>query len=304
MRPTLRQLQYITAIADTGRFGDAAKALNVSQPSLSAQVAELEEQLGVLLVERGRMGALLTPAGEEVVRRARLILRDVAELKASAGSGDHGLSGRLRLGVLPTVGPHLLPLVTRELHASFPQLRLSVREERTVDLDSHLSSGTFDTVISTAEDHPETLHAPLFWEKLYICAPPEDPLAKSKGPVALRELAGHDLLTLGQGHRLDAIIRRIAEMAGARVSHEYEGTSLAAIRQMAEMGAGVAILPSLYALTEARRDPLLTVRRIDDPIAARCISLIWRDTSPLQPGLKLLAELLSKAAQQVLKGER
>lgn len=303
MRPTLRQLQYITAIADTGRFGEAARQLNVSQPSLSAQIAELEDQLGVLLVERGRTGALLTPAGEDVVRRARLILRDVADLKAAAGHGAHGLSGRLRLGVLPTVGPYLLPLVTRELHASFPQLRLSVREERTVDLDLHLSSGTFDTVISTAEDHPDTRHEPLFWEKLYICAPPEDPLSKSRGPVSLRELAGHDLLTLGQGHRLDAIIRKIAESAGARVSHEYEGTSLGAIRQMAEMGAGVAILPSLYALTEARRDPLLAVRRIDDPIATRCISLIWRETSPLQPGLKLLAQLLSKAAQGALQTE-
>jgi LysR family hydrogen peroxide-inducible transcriptional activator len=304
MRPTLRQLQYITAIADTGRFGEAAKLLNVSQPSLSAQVADLEGQLGVLLVERGRSGALMTPAGEEVVRRARLILRDVAELKASAGGSEHGLSGRLRLGVLPTIGPYLLPLVTREMHRSFPQLRLSVREERTVDLDTHLNNGGFDTVISTAEDHPDTQHAPLFWEKLYICAPPEDRLAKTSGPVSLQELAGHDLLTLGQGHRLDAIIRRIAETAGARVSHEYEGTSLDAIRQMAEMGAGVAILPSLYALTEARRDPLLAVRQIDDPIASRCISLIWRDTSPLQPGLRLMAQILARAAGNLLQHER
>lgn len=304
MRPTLRQLQYIVAIADEGRFGEAAKALNVSQPSLSAQVAELEDQLGVILVERGRSGAVLTPAGEEVVRRARLILRDVSDLKAAARSGLEGLTGRLRLGVLPTIGPYLLPLVTRELHAIFPLLRMSVREERTVDLDAHLRSGAFDTVISTAEDHPNTSHAHLFSEKLYVCAPPENPISNSEGPISLKELAGNELLTLGQGHRLDAIIRRIAENAGAWVSQEYEGTSLDAIRQMAELGAGVAILPSLYALTEARRSRLLSVRQIDDPIATRSISLVWRDTSPLEPGLTLLAGVLSKAAQAVLKHER
>ena len=171
MRPTLRQMQYLIAVADTGKFGDAARAVNVSQPSLSAQIAEMEASLGVQLIERSRRGAMLTGAGEELVRRARRILREVEDLKAVARFGRRELSGRLRLGVLPTIGPYLLPLATRDLHTRFPDLRLSVREERTVDLDEHLQKGEFDTIISSPIDHENVHHEPLFSERLYVCAP-------------------------------------------------------------------------------------------------------------------------------------
>lgn len=300
MRPTLRQMQYLVAIANTGKFGDAARDSNVSQPSLSAQIADMEASMGVQLVERSRQGAMLTPAGEEVVRRARVILRDVEDLKAVARFGRQELAGRLRLGVLPTIGPYLLPLATRELHQRFPDLRLSLREERTIDLDKHLQAGDFDAIISTAGDHENAQHELLFPEHLYVCAAPEDPLALTRGAIKLEALKGHNLLTLGQGHRLDAIIRQLADASGAVVSTEYEGTSLDAIRQMAEMGAGVAILPSLYALTEARRDPGLNVRRIEHPLAFREICLFCRDTSPLAAGMKTMAALLRTKALAVL----
>lgn len=303
MRPTLRQMQYLVAIAETGKFGEAAKAVNVSQPSLSAQVAEMEDALGVILVERSRQGAMLTRAGEEFVRRARNILRDVEDLKAVARFGRTELSGRLRLGILPTVGPYLLPHAVRDLHARFPALRLSVREERTIDLDEHLQAGDFDTIISTPEDHQNIGHEPLFTENLYICAPPEDPLSEGNGPVSLKELKGRSLLTLGQGHRLNMIIQQIADASGAEVSSEYEGTSLDAIRLMAEMGAGVAILPSLYTLSEARRDRTLNARPIAGDLARRPVSLIWRDTSPLSDSLRTLAAQLAKAASNILARE-
>ena len=303
MRPTLRQMQYLIAVADTGKFGDAARAVNVSQPSLSAQIAEMEASLGVQLIERSRRGAMLTGAGEELVRRARRILREVEDLKAVARFGRRELSGRLRLGVLPTICPYLLPLATRDLHTRFPDLRLSVREERTVDLDEHLQKGEFDTIISSPIDHENVHHEPLFSERLYVCAPAEDPLARGEGPVRLKDLKGRALLTLGQGHRLNAIIRELAAASGAEVSSEYEGTSLDAIRLMAEMGAGVAILPSLYALSEARLDRGLNARLIDHPLARREISLIWRDTSPLEASLKELAAPLRSAAAKLLRYE-
>lgn len=303
MRPTLRQMQYLIAIAETGKFGDAARLVNVSQPSLSAQVAEMEAGLGVILIERSRRGALLTPAGEELVRRARNILRDVEDLRAVAKLGRADLSGRLRLGVLPTVGPYLLPQATGELRARFPGLRLSVREERTVDLDDHLQAGLFDTVISTPADHQEAAHIHLFTERLYVCAPPEDALAQAEGPVSLEALKDRPLLTLGQGHRLSAITQDLATASGAVVSSEYEGTSLDAIRLMSQMGAGVAILPSLYALSEARRDRGLNIRMIDHSLARRDISLVWRDTSPLAASLCALAVSLRGAAEGILKNE-
>ncbi|WP_114105477.1 hydrogen peroxide-inducible genes activator [Hyphomonas sp. CACIAM 19H1] len=300
MRPTLRQMQYLIAIADTGKFGDAARAVNVSQPSLSAQVAEMEAGLGVALVERSRRGALLTPAGEEMVRRARVILRDVEDLKAVAKLGRTELSGRLRLGVLPTIGPYLLPQTTGDLRARFPALRLSVREERTVDLDEHLQAGLFDTVISTPEDHPDTDYAHLFTERLYACGPPDDELTQGEGPLRLEHLRGRQLLTLGQGHRLSEITQDLATAAGATVSSEYEGTSLDAIRLMSELGAGIAILPSLYALSEARRDRGLHIRLIDHPMARRDIALIWRETSPLAASLLSLSGCLQNAASKLL----
>lgn len=300
MRPTLRQMQYLIAIADTGKFGEAARAVNVSQPSLSAQIAEMEAGLGVALVERSRRGALLTPAGEELVRRARVILREVEDLKAVAKLGRTELSGRLRLGVLPTIGPYLLPQTTGDLRARFPALRLSVREERTVDLDEHLQAGLFDTVISTPEDHPDTEYAHLFTERLYACAPPEDELTRGEGPIGLEHLRGRQLLTLGQGHRLSEITQDLATAAGAAVSSEYEGTSLDAIRLMSQLGAGIAILPSLYALSEAKRDRGLHVRLIDHPMARRDIALIWRETSPLAASLLSLSGCLKDAAGKLL----
>ncbi|MEX1252618.1 MAG: LysR substrate-binding domain-containing protein [Hyphomonas sp.] len=303
MRPTLRQMQYLVAIADTGKFGDAARHVNVSQPSLSAQIAEMEVSLGVQLVERSRRGAMLTIAGQELVRRARNILREVEDLKAVARFGRAELSGRLRLGVLPTIGPYLLPLASGDLHKRFPDLRLSVREERTIDLDEHLQAGEFDTIISSAIDHENVHHEVLFSERLYVCAPAEDALSQGEGPVRLKDLKGHALLTLGQGHRLNAIIRELAAASGAVVSSEYEGTSLDAVRLMAEMGAGVAVLPSLYALSEARRNKGLNARLIDHPLARREVSLIWRDTSPLAASLKGLAGPLRAAAEKALRNE-
>lgn len=300
MRPTLRQMQYLVAIADTGKFGEAAKVTNVSQPSMSAQIAEMEAQLGAVLIERGRQRAFLTPIGEEVVRRARLLLRDAEDLKAVVRADAQDLTGRIRLGVLPTIGAYLLPSVARHLHLDHPDLRLIVREERTIDLERHLHDGLFDTVISTIEDHADVDHEFLFQEDLWICAAPDDPLAQKVGDISLTDLRERTLLTLGYGHRLNLIIQSLAEVSGAYVNSEYEGTSLDAIRQMAEMGVGIAVFPSLYALTEARRDPHLIVRRINDPRASRQISLIWRSTSPLSGRLRLLAAELRETAGTIL----
>lgn len=300
MRPTLRQLQYFVAVAETGRFGEAAAKVNVSQPSLSAQIAEMEQQLGAQLFERGRQGAMLTPKGEQLLSRCRQILRDVEDLKALAGHDPGDLAGRIRIGILPTIGPYLLPLATRQLHSKYPDLLLHVREERTIDLETHLHDGQFDAIISTAEDHANVDYEVLFEERLWICSASDDPLGQDTSEIGLSDLKGRALLSLGHGHRLNLTIQSIAKAAGAYVSTEYEGTSLDAIRQMAEMGAGIAVLPSLYALTEAKRDPDLIVRPINDPLAIRKVALLWRDTSPLSHNLQPLAEELAKVAKAVL----
>lgn len=300
MRPTLKQLQYLVAVAETGKFNEAARRMNVSQPSLSTQIADMEIELAANLVERGRHGAILTPVGEEIVRRSRAILRSVEELKSATNTGNMILTNRIRLGVIPSVGPYLLPIATQTLHKQYPDLRMSVFEARTLDIDKMLRDGRLDTIISTAEDHPDSIATPLFRENLWICVPPDSPLAQKKTDVKISELKDKPLLSLGHGHHLNLAIHDLARLSGAYVSSEYEGTSLDAIRQMATMGAGIAILPSLYALVEASRDTALVVRRIAHKKAERQISLIWRDTSPLKESFLQMAEVLKQSAEELL----
>ncbi len=298
MRPTFRQLQYIVAVADTGRVGLAADKLGVSQPSLSAQLAEAEESLAARLFERGRSGARLTPVGQEVVRRARKVLSDMDDLRAVTRAGGAFL-GRLRLGVLPTVGPYLLPEATRDLHATYPELRLLVREEPTMDLEQGLVSGRFDMVISTPEDHPGTTSLPILEETLWAAFAADDPLSRTTGPVEPSEMKDRLFLTLGTNHRLARMVAALASEAGGQVSEEYEGTSLDAIRIMAATGAGVAILPSLYALAEAKRGTEIVLREISSRHARRTIALVARVEGALSREFTGVAEALSKVAQRL-----
>lgn len=304
MRPTLRQLQYIVAVSETGRFHEAARLMNVSQPSLSAQIAEAEAHLGARLIERDRKGAYMTPLGQEVVRRARRIFTELEDLKTFAQSATGSLKGRYRLGTLPTLGPYLLPNAAKELHRRFPELLLSVREENSTELDEKLKDGRLDMLISTAEDHVGTASMHLFDEQLYVCAANEHELSAQAGPVGFEELRGREILTLGNGFRLSLIVQELARLSGAHISTEYEGTSLDAIRQMAVMGAGVAVLPSLYALVEARRDPSQVVRPISYAPAKREISLIWRRNSPLAESMEMIGLVLREVSGELLATAR
>ena len=299
MRPTLRQLEYIVAVADTGRVGAAADILNVSQPSLSAQLVEVEADLGVPLFMRGRSGAKITPEGEDIVRRARLILRDHEDLRASAKGGGI-FQGRLRLGVLPSIGPYLLPEVVRRLHKEHPSFRLVVREESTRDLDEGLRSGRLDMIISTPEDHPGTRHTELFEERFWVATALDFPAAKARGKATLADLKDQTFLTLGPKHRLSHIVASLASRAGGRVSDEYEGTSLDAIRLMAATGAGVAILPQIYAATEARRGTDVVLQYLDEPDAMRNIVLIQPLLPEPRAGSAALASILLDVAKDLL----
>lgn len=299
MRPTLRQLEYIVAVAETGQVGLAAAQMNVSQPSLSAQLAEVESDLGVTLFQRGRAGAKITPVGEEIVRRARQILHELQDLRAAAHGGGI-FQGRLRLGVLPSIGPYLLPGVVRRLHKEHPSFRLIVREESTRDLDEGLRSGRLDMIISTPEDHPGARKAHLFTERLWAAMALDHPIAQDREHVALTDLKGQTFLTLGAKHRLSHIVAGLAATAGGRVSDEYEGTSLDAIRLMAATGAGIAILPSIYAWTEARRGTDVSLHVLDDSAASRDIALIQPQLPEPRPGSDVLADILESEALRIL----
>ena len=295
MRPTLRQMEYVVTVERLGRFNLAAEVLNVSQPSLSAQIALIEAELGIRIFERGRSGVHLTAQGEEFHRRAQRILREVEDLR-QAMTGGIAFGGRLRLGVLPSLGPWLLPSVIRELHAQEPGLRVIVREESTQSLEQGLRAGRLDYVISTPEDHPNSRGVPLFQERLWLAVAPDDPLAAAKTPVLAEELKGRTFLTLDRGHRLSRIAYALAMECEGLVSDEYEGTSLDSILLMAASGAGVAILPELYARRQAMQRSEVAVRALAMEHASRSIALLTRQNEPLGLGPTVLAQVLQQAA--------
>ena len=300
MKPTLRQLQYLVAIADTQSFSKAAQICAVSQPSLSQQVKDMEYHIGATLIERRRNGAALTPIGQEIIIRARAILRDVEDMKALARDAGDDLTGTVRIGTLPSIGPYLLPLATRQLHAAYPQLRLQIYEERGTDLHAGLVDGTRDVILAMPENHPAMASLNLFHEYIYVCVAPDDALAASDKDIELTELAGRTLLSLGSNHSFGRIVHDLAQVAGAEISKSYVGTSLDAIRQMSAMGDVVAILPSLYCLSEAASDPGLHVRKLNHKMAERDIGLIWRPSSPLARKFEKMGETFADAAQTLL----
>ena len=293
MRPTLRQMEYIVTVHQLASFSLAAEKLSVSQPSLSNQIAAVEADLGARFFERSRAGVKTTARGLEFVTRARRILSEVGALRAAMLS-DLPFGGRLRLGVLPSIGPYLLPQAMKALHAELPELRVIVREENTLSLDEGLRNGRFDAIISTPEDHPNSQQHPLFIEPLWAAVALDHPLS-AHHKIGAADLGGQRLLTLDTGHRLARIVYGIAGQSGAIVSDDYEGTSLDSIMLMAATGAGVGILPDLFARRQAVHRSEVRVIPLGIADADRTISLL----SPINNAIRStaqLAEILRAAA--------
>lgn len=294
MRPTLRQMEYVVTVHQLGNFGLAADVLHVSQPSLSNQIATVEAELGIRLFERGRSGVTTTSQGLEFVSRARRILSEVEALNAAMTS-NLPFGGRLRLGVLPSIGPYLLPQVVRSLHQSQPDLRVAVREENTLGLDEGIRNGRFDAIISTPEDHPNTQQHFLFTERLWAAVSHDHPLATTT-QITSDHLNGQRLLTLDTGHRLARIVYGIAGQNGGIVSNDYEGTSLDSILLMAATGAGVAVLPDLFARRQAVHREEVKVIPLSVPDADRAISLMLPERATVGESTDLLMKSLKLAA--------
>ena len=297
MRPTLRQMEYVVTVHQIGNFGLAADVLHVSQPSLSNQIATVEAELGVRLFERGRSGVTTTSQGLEFVSRARRILSEVEALNAAMTS-NLPFGGRLRLGVLPSIGPYLLPQVVRSLHQSQPDLRVAVREENTLGLDEGIRNGRFDAIISTPEDHPNTQQHFLFTERLWAAVSHDHPLAATT-QITSDHLNGQRLLTLDTGHRLARIVYGIAGQNGGIVSNDYEGTSLDSILLMAATGAGVAVLPDLFARRQAVHREEVKVIPLSVPDADRAISLMLPERATVGESTDLLMKSLKLAATRL-----
>lgn len=277
--PTLRQLEYLVAIADERHFGRAANRVHVAQPTLSAQFADLERRLGVKLVERGRRGVSVTPHGREIVVRARKILVDMQELVDFARVETTGVAGRLKLGVPPTLGPYLLPHVIPDMHSRYPELKLYVHEGTPRKIQERLATGELDMILTPAPIDNRALEVrPLFAEKLKIVCAPDHRFA-TYDRIHPRDLRGEKILTLEPGHHLHDQIHALCRTFDAEILYDFEGTSLDTLRHMVGMGVGIAFFPELYIMSEIRSDRELVVLEMDEAELSRELCIAWRVNS-------------------------
>ncbi len=292
---TLRQLQCLAAVADTLHFRRAAERLNLSQPALSAQVAQLEEDLGALLLERTRRKVLLTPVGREVAQRARAILREVADLEEAARQSAEPLSGTLRVGVLRTLGPYLLPHMLGAMRARYPDLKLYLREEPRSQLLTDLASGELDLILTHDgpgdDDHLTVLR--LFREPLWATLPLGHPVA-AREVLTPHDLAGQRLIMMEFGDGLREPSLTLCKQAGASEHPDFRATSLDSLRQMVATGLGATLLPALYVEAEALADPQIRVLPFQSPAPARAIDLVWRRTTSRSEEFRLFAKLIEE----------
>jgi len=244
--PTLRQFEYLVAVADLQNFGRAAAACHVSQPTLSQQLRALEERLGATLIERHASGAQLTPIGREITDRARRLLVEVRDISALARRSGECVVGTLRLGITPTLGPYLMPKIVAALHREQPDLRLYIQEGIPEEQALALSRGALDMLVGPLPVNGADLEImPLFRERLYIIAPPDHSLTKLARPT-LHDLLAAEVLSLESRHHLHRQVAAICTDLGMVLLRDYAGTSLDCVHQMVASGLGLAILPELY----------------------------------------------------------
>jgi LysR family hydrogen peroxide-inducible transcriptional activator len=276
---TLRQLQYIVSVADELSFRRAAARCGVSQPSLSSQIAQVEDALGVRLFERGRKQVIVTTIGRDLVSRTRRLLRDADEIQWAAQRAADPLSGTLRLGVLATISPYLLPAVTLPLRKEFARLRIEWIEDKTERLVQKLADGEIEGAIVALEaDIGDVERQVIAKDPFFLVTRPEHPLATSTGRVSAAELRDQELLLLDDGHCFREQALEVCGRSGAKQS-EFRATSLSTLTHMVAGGGGATLLPAIAIDAEARR-ARLHVRPLAIPFAQRTIGLIWRKSSP------------------------
>jgi LysR family hydrogen peroxide-inducible transcriptional activator len=295
---TLRQLQYVVAIADKKSFRRAAEDCHVAQPSLSAQVAQVEEMIGVKLFERDHRTVSLTAAGEVFVARARALLVMADDLTESTRGLSDPLAGRLRLGIIPTIGPYFLGLAAPSLRRQFPKLAFVWAEEKTPVLIERLARGDLDGAILALEaDVGELPHVVLGSDPFVLATAPTHALARKGTAVRPEELEGEHVLLLDDGHCFRDQVLSFCSRAGLEEA-SYRATSLPTLVQMAAGGAGITVLPSL-AVDVENRHHALTIRPFAPKVPARTIALVWRKRSALEVALKAVGQALKESYAKI-----
>ncbi|WP_411818747.1 hydrogen peroxide-inducible genes activator [Hyphococcus sp. DH-69] len=299
---TLKQLQYLLAISDLNHFRKAAERCGISQPSLSVQISNLEETLGVKLVERSRSGVALTPIGREVADRARRVVEDSRSIIDFTNDAKHGLSGTIRLGTKPTLGPYLLPHVVATLHKQHKDLSLYVRENSPRELEHELTAGVHDLILAQYPvESTEHVSFELFREPLYLALASDHPLAeqaREKKALPISALKGLDMLSLNPLYHLNDQVNALCQEHGAHFLRDYEGTSLDALRLMVGMGMGAAFLPALYVHSEIKARSEIVVARIKGRRIYRTICLAWRKSAGRARAYRELGQVIRNVVER------
>ncbi len=293
--PTLKQLQYLVALHDHGHFGRAADACFVSQSTLSAGLREMESLIGITLVERTRRVVRFTPLGDRIAGKARRILREAEELSAMARAAGKPLAGELRMGVIPTIAPFLLPKLLPRLRETWPDLQLYLREEPSQAVCDSLHRGQLDCVLlALPYGCGEVESAELFQDRLFVAFPPgmpDDPPA-TVTPAAIDETK---LLLLEDGHCLKEHALAACNRPELRAEAMMIGTSLHTLVQMVDNGLGVTMVPEMAIDAGILDGTRVNARPLDADHPARRIALVWRKGSPREKEFHLLAGALKDA---------
>ncbi|UCH75131.1 MAG: LysR family transcriptional regulator [Rhodospirillales bacterium] len=294
----MRQLEYLLALEEHRHFRRAAEVCGVSQPTLSAQLRGLEERLGVQLVERNRSAVIVTPVGRQVAAIGRRMLSDAEEIRQLAAAQGEDMGGTIRLGLPPTIGPYLLPRMISDLHATYPKLKLYVREDIPTALPPALEQGRHDVLVMPLSVNRKDLDVePLFREPLYLAMAADHPLA-ARSKLGRRDLRGYAVLTLESGHQLHEQVKRLCDEVGAKLMSDYEGTSLDTLREMVGMGMGVSFLPGLYVHSSLAQDATIKVSSISGAPIYRTVGLVWRKSSARKQEFLVLANHLRDAVRR------
>jgi len=290
---TLRQLRYFDALARHGHFGRAADACSISQPALSVQIKELEQSLGASLFDRSARQLRLTGVGEEFAHRVREILRAIDELAELARASDDGLAGRLRIGVIPTIAPYLLPGIIETLTREHAGLDIHVRETLTARLIDELAEGRLDAaIVALPVSEPSLTEVAVFSEEFVLVRPRADEGKPIPDREALRQMR---LLLLEEGHCFRDQALSFCNMATTRPREILDGSSLTTLVQMVGAGLGVTLIPEMAVAVETR-SASVSVARFQAPRPTRTIGLIWRKSSPLIRQLHEVAGAVRRSA--------
>ena len=293
---TLQELRYLVALADKGHFVRAAEACHVGQPTLSTQLKKLEEYLGVTLFERNKHHLQATPIGEQIIEQARIALSVVAQIKELARRGLDPMNGPLRLGVIPTLGPYLIPHLLPGIRKRFPDLHLFLREDLTSHLLERLRQGRLDALLLALPvrgDDVQTL--PLFRESFVVALPSDHRLAASR-QVTQDDLARENVLLLEEGHCMRDQALAICGAQSSDQREELKATSIETLRQMVAAGVGCTLLPRLASLpgTGSLRGDTVLIRPFVQPMPTRTIGLAWRRNFPRESTIRAVGEWVSE----------